>query len=147
MKLAAKTGNLILIRIRVSAREASLVRRWPPDAPGGCNCSEQLWLHARTFLVALENRLGWAGESNWRRTFPLLLLTTPPLWPPKHLQRLMKLGNIVWVETSRYLTKIMILWRKAARSKVLAAKHTASLQLLCTVGGNQARLGARTVAV
>ena len=30
------------------------------------------------------------------------------------------------------------------RSKVLAAKHTASLQLLCTVGGNQARLDART---
>ena len=27
---------------------------------------------------------------------------------------------------------------------VLAAKHTASLQLLCTVGGNQARLDART---
>jgi hypothetical protein len=29
-------------------------------------------------------------------------------------------------------------------TKVLAAKHTASLQLLCTVGGNQARLDART---
>ena len=29
-------------------------------------------------------------------------------------------------------------------AKVLAAKHTASLQLLCTVGGNQARLDART---
>ena len=26
----------------------------------------------------------------------------------------------------------------------LAAKHTVSLQLLCTVGGNQARLDART---
>src|SRR6266576_1706412 len=23
------------------------------------NCSERLWLHARTFLVAMENRLGW----------------------------------------------------------------------------------------
>ena len=50
----------------------------------------------------------------------------------------MKSGNIVWVETSRYLTKITTLRRKAdrksARSKVLAAKHTASLQLLCTVG-------------
>ena len=32
----------------------------------------------------------------------------------------------------------------SARNKVLAAKHTASLQLLCTVGGNQARLDART---
>jgi hypothetical protein len=29
-------------------------------------------------------------------------------------------------------------------AKVLAAKHTASLQLLCTVGGNQARLDVRT---
>ena len=29
-------------------------------------------------------------------------------------------------------------------AKVFAAKHTASLQLLCTVGGNQARLDART---
>ena len=29
-------------------------------------------------------------------------------------------------------------------AKVLAAKHTASQQLLCTVGGNQARLDART---
>ena len=29
-------------------------------------------------------------------------------------------------------------------AKVLAAKHTASLKLLCTVGGNQARLDVRT---
>ena len=29
-------------------------------------------------------------------------------------------------------------------AKVFAAKHTASLQLLCTVGGNRARLDART---
>jgi len=29
-------------------------------------------------------------------------------------------------------------------AEVLAAKHTASLQLLCTVGGNQARLDARS---
>jgi hypothetical protein len=36
--------------------------------------------------------------------------------------------------------------RKADREqlRVLAAKHTASLQLLCTVGGSQARLDART---
>ena len=33
---------------------------------------------------------------------------------------------------------------EGARSKVLAAKHTASLQLLCTVSGNQARLDTRT---
>ena len=29
-------------------------------------------------------------------------------------------------------------------AKVLAAKHTASLQLLCTAGGGQARLDTRT---
>ena len=63
----------------------------------------------------------------------------PPLCPPKReynavsAEMLTKFGNIVGVETSRY-----------CRSKVLAAKHTASLQLLCTVGGNQARLDART---
>ena len=60
----------------------------------------------------------------------------------------MKFGNIVRVETSLYLTKITTLQRKAdrksARSKVLAAKHTASLQLLCTVGGDLA--SPRTVA-
>jgi len=54
------------------------------------------------------------------------------------LQLPMKFGNVVQVETSRYLTKITPI------AKVFAAKHTASLQLLCTVGGNQARLDART---
>jgi hypothetical protein len=50
------------------------------------------------------------------------------------------------MRTSRYLTKITTLRRKADREqlRVLAAKHTASLQLLCTVGGTQARLDART---
>ena len=52
----------------------------------------------------------------------------------------MKFGNIVRVETSRYLIKITTY----GIAKVLAAKHTASLQLLCTVGGNQARSDART---
>jgi hypothetical protein len=58
----------------------------------------------------------------------------------------MKFGNTVRVGTSRYLTKIATLRRKADREQlwVLAAKHTASLQLLCTVGGSQARLDART---
>ena len=50
----------------------------------------------------------------------------------------MKFSNIVRVETLRYLTKITPI------AKVLAAKHMASLQLLYTVGGNQARLDART---
>ena len=62
------------------------------------------------------------------------------------LQLPMKFGNTVRVGTSRYLTKITTLRRKADREqlRVLAAKHTASLQLLCTVGGTQARLNART---
>ena len=38
------------------------------------NCSERLWLHARAFLVTLENRLGWPGELSWRRAFPLFPL-------------------------------------------------------------------------
>ena len=77
---------------------------------------------------------------------PFSPLATPPLWPPKRedntvsAERSMKFGNIVWVETSRYLIKITT----RGIAKVLAAKHTASLQLLCTVGGNQARLDART---
>ena len=29
---------------------------------------------ARTLLIALEIRLGWPGESNWRRPLPLLPL-------------------------------------------------------------------------
>jgi hypothetical protein len=74
----------------------------------------------------------------------------PPLCPPKReynavsAERLTKFGNIVRVGASRYLTKITTLRRKAARSNVLVAKHTASLQLLCTAGGNQAKLDART---
>ena len=40
------------------------------------NCSERLWLHARTFLVALENRVGWPGESNWGHTPPLFPFST-----------------------------------------------------------------------
>jgi len=33
---------------------------------------------------------------------------------------------------------------KSFKSKVLRAKHRRSLQLLCTVGGNQAKLDARS---
>jgi len=58
----------------------------------------------------------------------------------------MKFSNTVRVGTSRYLTKITTLRRKADREQlwVFTAKHTASLQLLCTVGGGQARLDARS---
>jgi len=110
----------------------------------GCGCTQgPFWLPWRIALVGQENQIEDVR-------FLFSPLTMPPLWPPKReyntvsAERLMKLGNIVWVETSRYLTKITTLRRKAARSTVLAAKHTASLQLLCTAGGNQARLDART---
>jgi hypothetical protein len=75
------------------------------------NCSE---LHARTFLVALENHLGWLGESNrsnlelastYASSSSLFCLPSATL----SLQWLMKFGNIVRVETSRYLTKITTL--------------------------------------
>ena len=49
-------------------------------------------------------------------------------------QSSMKFGNIVLVETSRYLIKIMTLRKKADR------KQRRSLRLSCTAGGNQARL-------
>ena len=57
------------------------------------------------------------------------------------LQLPTKFGNIVRVEASRYLTKITTLRKadlKSARSKVLPAKHTVSLQLICTVGSDLA---------
>jgi len=71
------------------------------------NCSERLWLHVRTFLVATENRLGWLGESNWRRTLPLLPLTTPPVLAAKtRIQRcLYKAVDEIWqCRTGRTLT-------------------------------------------
>jgi hypothetical protein len=77
---------------------------------------------------------------------PFSPVTMPPLWPPKReynavsAERSMNFGNIIRVETSRYLVKITTLRDR----DVLAAKHTASLQLLCTAGGNQARLDVRS---
>jgi hypothetical protein len=148
-RLYSGEGSKILNSLR-----ASDLAWLPPTVHS--NCSERLWLRARTFLVAIGNRLGWLGESHrsnselaWRtlprHTLPLSLFylylrqnanTTLSLQLP------MKFGNIVRVETSRYLTKITTLRRPIA--KVLAAKHTASLQLLCTVGGNQARSDAHS---
>ena len=106
----------------------------------GCGYAQgPFWLPWRFALVGQGNQI-----KDVRFLFsPFSPLATPPLWPPKRedntvsAERSMKFGNIVWVEISRYLIKITTL-------KVLAAKHTASLQLLCTVGGNQARLDART---
>ena len=47
-------------RILNSVRASNLA--WLPPTVHS-NCSERLWLHARTFLVALGNRLSWPGES------------------------------------------------------------------------------------
>ena len=83
---------------------------WLPPAVHS-NCSERLWLHARTFLVALENRVRWPGESNWRRTPSLFPFSTyasivaAKTRIQRCLQLPMKFGNIVRVETSRYLTR------------------------------------------
>jgi hypothetical protein len=114
----------------------------------GCGC-----MHAKTILVTRDNYSDWPGESNRsnsKLTDVRFLLCPYPRQNANttlSLQLPMEFGNIVWVETSRYLTKITTLRRKADRefrSMVLATKHTAPLQLLCTVGGNQARLDART---
>ena len=104
-----------------------------------CCPGESPWLPWRFALVGQENQI----EDVCFLFSPFSPVTTPPLWPPKReynavfAKRSMKFGNIILVETSRYLMKITTL-------RVLAAKHTASLQLPCTVGGNQARLDART---
>ena len=91
------------------------------------NCSERLWLYARTILVALENYSGWLGESNqshselatcasliYASLFSLLCLCLyQSVNTTLSLQLPMKFGNIVRVETPRYLTKITTLQRKA----------------------------------
>ena len=85
-------------------------------------------------MAAHKDLFGCPGESPWLARIIILKtlrflfspLTTPPLWPPKQ----------------RCLCNCR--GRPIARSKVLAAKHTASLQLPCTTGGNRARLDART---
>jgi len=77
-----------------------------------------------------------------KTTLPFLPLNYASIMPAKleynavSAERLTKFGNIVRVETSRYLTKITTLRRKAAKSNILVAKHTASLQLLYIAGGN-----------
>ena len=69
----------------------------------------------------------------------------PPLWPPKREYNAVPAiaGEIWQYRTGGKLTIFNKDHDTAEIAKVLAAKHTASLQLLCTVGGNQARLDAR----
>ena len=110
----------------------------------GCGYTQGLfWLPWRIAPVGQENQIEDVR-------FLFSPSTMPPLWPPKReynavsAERSMKFGSVVRVETLRHLTKITALRRKASKNKVLAAKHTASLQLLCTVGGSQATVNART---
>ena len=73
-------------------------------------------------------------------------LPTPPLWPPKREYNAVPAitGEIWQYRTGGKLTIFNKDHDTAEIAKVLVAKYTASLQLLRTVGGNQARLDART---
>ena len=74
---------------------------------------------------------------------PLLPTPTPMLWTYNGCQNAntaLKFVIIVGVETSRYLTKMTIVTVERKQLEVLTAKHGRSLRLLCTVGGDQAKL-------
>src|SRR6266702_7086217 len=117
---------------------------------------DNFWLPWRIILVGQENQIRATQKIQIEQlrtcmTYALSFSLFCPCFRQNanttlSLQLPMKFGNIVLVETSRYLTKITTLQRKADRKQllVLAAKHTASLQLLCTAGGNHARVDART---
>src|SRR6266700_2924962 len=87
------------------------------------------WLPWRIALVGQENQIEDVR-------FLFSPLTTPPLWPPKReynavsAERPMKIWQYRTGGTLRHLTKITALRR------FLQPSHTASLQLLSTVGGN-----------
>jgi len=121
------------------------------------NCSERLWLHARTFLVALENYSGWLGElSRLARGVELKQLRT--------CRTCLTYASSIYASSFSLSAKTQVqrclyrevdeIWQyrmggnltifNKDHGTVLAAKHTASLQLLCTVSGNQARSDART---
>ena len=108
----------------------------------GCGYTQGLfWLPWRIALVSQENQIEDVR-------FLFSPATMPPLWPPKceynavSAERSTKFGSVVRVETLRHLTKITALWRKASKSKVLAAKHTASLPITY-LGGSFGAVTAR----
>ena len=130
-------------KISNSVRASNLA--WLPPAVHS-NYSERLWLHAWTFLVALENR-ALVGQENQIEDIRFLFSpsTTPPLWPPKReynavsAERSMKFDNIVRVETLRYLTKITALRRKADRegscSQAIRLRYNYYVQLVAIKRG------------
>ena len=105
----------------------------------GCGYTQgPFWLPWRIILVGQGSRIEATQNLLDVRSLdirsPFLpLLPMPPLSP----QLPMKFGNIVQVETSRYLTKITTL-RKADR------EGPCSQAQLCTAGGNQVTLDARS---
>ena len=105
------------------------------------NCSERLWLHTRT-VFRCPGELSWLVRGAELKQFRTCrtYASSFSFFCPRLRQNAnttessTKFGNIVRVETSRYLTKIMTLRKKADR------KQRHSLRLPCTAGGNQAKL-------
>jgi len=93
----------------------------------------------RIALVGQENQIEGVR-------FLFSFLPTPPLWPPKReYNAVSAIADGIWkYRTGGNLTIFDKYHDTTEIAKVLAAKHTASLQLLCTAGGSQARLVART---
>ena len=94
----------------------------------------------RIALVGQGNHIG-----DVRFLFSPFLPTTP-LWPLKReYNAVSAIADEIWqYRTGGSLTIFDKDHDTAEIAKVLAVKHTASLQLLCTVGGDQARSDARS---
>ena len=120
-------------KILHSVRASNLA--WLPPAVHS-NCSEWLWLHART-IFGCPGELFWLArrikleqfirfEVKQLRTDMTYALSFSLFCPcfrqnantTLSLQLPTKFGNIVLVETSRYLTKITTLQRKADRKQL-----------------------------
>ena len=86
-------------KISNSLRASDLA--WLPPTVHG-NCSEWLWLHAKTILVALENYSGWLGELSWLARgvelnlpdvrFPLL----PTPLPKREYNAISTIADEIW---------------------------------------------------
>src|SRR5277367_4336954 len=87
---------------------------------------ELFWLARRIKSKQLRTCLTHASSTYASSTSLFCLCLRQNANTTLSLQLPMKFGNIVRVETSRYLIKITIL-RRRPTAKVLAVKHTASL--------------------
>ena len=77
------------------------------------NYSEWLWLYARTFLVTIENRLGWPGESNWRHTLPLLPLNYASHYSRQNANTTLSLQRYWWNLAVSYGQKPYDIWQRS----------------------------------